>query len=400
MAGIFDSLITDDPRQQAYMALAAGLLAGRGSFNKVAGEALMGSQQTYRQAQAAKAQQEQQALHQQMLQMQIDQAQRDAKKAALLEQQTPELLASFPQNKVVAGPPTETGSYPMQEPGANDYMNWALKAYTVNPGLAQSGWKMADASQAREDKATLARETQAANAKASLERQQAAAQAAMDRLLEQIQGKKDLAAILAAAKPAPAPSLTTIVDPNDPSRMITVDARTFNPATKSGVIGVAGKEPAAALRQEKLAKGQQDAEAVITDLRTQYNTLEKNNAITSTTNNPIENAGAWIGSSPPGQLFGRVFGTESQSARNQILMKRPALVQAIFQATGMSAKSLDSNTELKLMLMTATDPTLDVQANRAALDALERKLASGEYNVKGFDKQTEKPANKPTVSNW
>ena len=50
---------------------------------------------------------------------------------------------------------------------------------------------------------------------------------------------------------------------------------------------------------------------------------------------------------------------------------RPLLMQAIMKASGMSAKQMDSNAEMKLWLATATDPTLDVQANIAALDRLE-----------------------------
>jgi hypothetical protein len=43
------------------------------------------------------------------------------------------------------------------------------------------------------------------------------------------------------------------------------------------------------------------------------------------------------------------------------------------KATGMSAKQMDSNAELKLWLATATDPTLDVESNRKALDNIEKK---------------------------
>ena len=46
----------------------------------------------------------------------------------------------------------------------------------------------------------------------------------------------------------------------------------------------------------------------------------------------------------------------------------------IMQAMGLSAKQLDSNAELKLWLSAATDPTLDLEANRDALNNLERML--------------------------
>jgi hypothetical protein len=38
---------------------------------------------------------------------------------------------------------------------------------------------------------------------------------------------------------------------------------------------------------------------------------------------------------------------------------------------------MNSNVELKLMLDSATDPTLDIEANRAALDRIERDYIGG-----------------------
>jgi hypothetical protein len=51
MPGLLDILGgnfgTDDPRQAAYLALASGLLAGRGNFGQVAGQAAMGAQEAF-----------------------------------------------------------------------------------------------------------------------------------------------------------------------------------------------------------------------------------------------------------------------------------------------------------------------------------------------------------------
>jgi phage-related minor tail protein len=46
------------------------------------------------------------------------------------------------------------------------------------------------------------------------------------------------------------------------------------------------------------------------------------------------------------------------------------LLQAIAQATGMSSKQMDSNAELKMYLAAATDPLLDIQSNKRALQKL------------------------------
>jgi hypothetical protein len=122
--------------------------------------------------------------------------------------------------------------------------------------------------------------------------------------------------------------------------------------------------------------GSTDVDAAISSLRDAYNRLEEGGGITSTKNSNLGNIAASSASSGVGQALGKAFGTSNQSARNEIAMTRPALLSALMKATGMSAKQMDSNAELKLWLSTATDPQLDVQANRKALDNIERKYLS------------------------
>jgi len=124
------------------------------------------------------------------------------------------------------------------------------------------------------------------------------------------------------------------------------------------------------------ADGQKALDDIVSALGQQYEILDKNNGITSTQNKAGTNIGAYLESSPLGQMAGRALGTENQSARNQISMTRPHLLMAVKNATGMTAKQLDSNADLKLWLTAATDPTLDIQANRAALDNI-LKFAAG-----------------------
>ena len=129
---------------------------------------------------------------------------------------------------------------------------------------------------------------------------------------------------------------------------------------------------AQSLAQQR-ATGTADVDIAIGSLRDAYDRIEKGGGITSTAKGPIDNAAASISSSSGGQGLGKLFGTENQSARNDIAMTRPALLAAIMKATGMSAKQMDSNAELKLWLSTATDPTLDVESNRRALNKIEQK---------------------------
>lgn len=130
------------------------------------------------------------------------------------------------------------------------------------------------------------------------------------------------------------------------------------------------KAQAASQRQ---ADGATDVDVALSSLRDAYDRLEKGGGITSTQNNPLANLSASASSSAIGQGVGKMLGTQNQSARNDIAMGRPALLAALMKATGMSAKQMDSNAELKLWLTTATDPTLDVESNRRALANIEKK---------------------------
>jgi hypothetical protein len=124
---------------------------------------------------------------------------------------------------------------------------------------------------------------------------------------------------------------------------------------------------------QRAADGATDVDVAIGTLRDAYDRLEKGGGITSTKNEGLDNLPAAVSASGLGQAVGKMFGTQNQSARNDIAMARPALLASLMKATGMSAKQMDSNAELKLWLATATDPTLDVESNRRALENIEKK---------------------------
>lgn len=159
--------------------------------------------------------------------------------------------------------------------------------------------------------------------------------------------------------------------------------------TKSGdleaIPGGPADQKAQAVAQRQ-ASGATDVDVALSQLRDAYARLESGGGITSTKQGALSNLAASTSASPIGQAIGKALGTTNQSARNDIAMSRPALLAALMKATGMSAKQMDSNAELKLWLSTATDPTLDVEANRRALDSIERKYLSGDK------KDNQKPA--------
>lgn len=140
-------------------------------------------------------------------------------------------------------------------------------------------------------------------------------------------------------------------------------------------LNVEGKKDALAQKEQakidKVDAGRNTVSSLVATLRDAYNQLDEAGGITNPEKSGLENAMAWPGTTGAGQVVGKMFGTKNQSLRNQIAQQRPLLLNAIKEATGMSAKQMDSNAELKMYLSAATDPALDVKANRAALDKLE-----------------------------
>jgi hypothetical protein len=186
---------------------------------------------------------------------------------------------------------------------------------------------------------------------------------------------QDFVTARAAAGRAPvqpvAPTITQIVDPSDPNKMITIDARRYQGggAGSPGVIGVSGKEPSAALRENKAEAGKTQLQNIIEDVRAHYDQLNQAGDIPSTQRGALSNIASSTQSSALGQFGGRVIGTESQRARENIKSSRLMLLNALKQATGKSAQELNSNVELKTNLDALSDPT---QGYEAAIDILNK----------------------------
>ena len=191
--------------------------------------------------------------------------------------------------------------------------------------------------------------------------------------------QRTMAGLVAGLRQPAAPTMTEIIDPTDPNRLLRVDAKSYKGGTLGalGVLGVSGKEPTAAKKEEQVGHGRETVNSLVLQLKDQYDLLSKNSGITDPSKGPIDNVMAGVASSGVGQTVGRMFGTNNQSARNTISQQRPLLLNAIKQATGMSAKQMDSNAELKLYLSAATDPQLDIKANLEALNMLDKLYGLG-----------------------
>lgn len=128
--------------------------------------------------------------------------------------------------------------------------------------------------------------------------------------------------------------------------------------------------------------GRETVDTLVSDLKDNYAVLKGSGGITEK-GAGLSNAPAYVASSPVGQLAGKVFGTENQSARNTINSARTLLMQAIKKATGMSAQELNSNFELQQYLKTATDPSLDYESNMEALDRIQKLYGVGGIATSG-----------------
>ena len=102
MPGLLDLLGgnfgTDDPRQAAYLALASGLLSGKGSFNSIAGNALMDAQRSFQGANQLKQRHE-------LNQLEIERIKReaeDAKRQRDLEEKFRALIPNPQQEAIQA----------------------------------------------------------------------------------------------------------------------------------------------------------------------------------------------------------------------------------------------------------------------------------------------------------
>ena len=187
----------------------------------------------------------------------------------------------------------------------------------------------------------------------------------------------------AAATRAPiqpvAPTITQIVDPSDPNKMITIDARRYQGggAGSPGVIGVSGKEPSAALRENKAEAGKTQLADDLENLRFSFQKLDSLRAIPSTERNALSNVTSGLASTAIGQKTGQLFATEAQVERDVINSARSRLVNSIKNATGMSAQQLNSNVELQTMLKSISDPGQSYQSAIRIIEDIEDAYVKG-----------------------
>ena len=151
--------------------------------------------------------------------------------------------------------------------------------------------------------------------------------------------------------------------------------------------------PADMKTQAKVA-GAGDVSTEIMKIKNSYDRLFTGGGITDPSLSKTQNLAARASSSAVGQAVGSAFGTQNATERDKISQSRPLLMGAIMKATGMSAKQIDSNAELKLWLSTATDPNKSYEANMEALQNIENL-----YGLTALERQAVSPTFSPNKPN-
>lgn len=120
---------------------------------------------------------------------------------------------------------------------------------------------------------------------------------------------------------------------------------TLNYAAPIAAATVSGKGEITPVAQKAI--GQNQMATVMNEFKTKVTALDKMGGLVNPNNSAIANVGAFAANTSGGQLGGKMLGTQAQSLRNDISSMEPVVINAIRQATGMSARAMDSNTELK-----------------------------------------------------
>lgn len=117
------------------------------------------------------------------------------------------------------------------------------------------------------------------------------------------------------------------------------------------------------------AKGRKLFSSVLNDLRNDYQKLNRMEAIPSIERGGFENVGDYIGASRVGRMAQSAVGARASVPLNTISNSKLTLMNALKEATGLSATQLSSNIELMTFLDSLADPT---QGFESAMETIRR----------------------------
>jgi hypothetical protein len=125
-------------------------------------------------------------------------------------------------------------------------------------------------------------------------------------------------------------------------------------------------------KAEKVAEGKETLGDILSTAQTLVKDLKNTGGMSSTSAGALSNLITSTQTGTVGQFLGGVFGTEEQSKRDQLKSVRLQLLNAIKEATGMSAQQLNSNVELQTYLKSLGSEGMTAEANLAIIDNLSK----------------------------
>lgn len=306
------------------------------------------------------------------------------------------------------GPPTEQGQMGVQPaitPSPEQRRQAIIEAaISSNPRLSKMGqldfqtdMKKEDRAIAFQDKLDVIREQARLGQISKQEADARSAELRKDLQENQFAQQKSMAQLAAGLRQPAAPTMTEVVDPSDPNRMLRVDAKSYKGGTvgSQGVLGISGKEPSFAKKAEKEGQGKELLATELENMKQHYVNLKDLGGMPSSEQGGLSNAMSWVQSSGAGQLGGRILGTKEQDERNSIKATRLRLLNAIKNATGMTAQQMNSNVELKTWLDSLGDPTQSYESNMSIIGSIEDaflKGGKGSAKVSSFASEAEASA--------
>jgi hypothetical protein len=145
--------------------------------------------------------------------------------------------------------------------------------------------------------------------------------------------------------------------------------------------GPSAAELKAQERADKIAEGKESLSDSVSVAKTLIQDLAKSGGMTSTSQGPLSNLITSLGTGTVGQFGGRMVGTANQAKRDELNSVRLQLFNSVKEATGMSASQLNSNVELKTWLNSLGGPEMTKEANEAILNNISNKYLKGMPNA-------------------
>jgi len=144
--------------------------------------------------------------------------------------------------------------------------------------------------------------------------------------------------------------------------------------------------------EEDRVRGKAEVGEVIGNLASKYQNLASTGGMTSTKKGVMENIGSYLANTIAGQEIGKMTATQQQSLRNEIKSASPILLQSIKKATGMTAKEMDSNADVKRWMEAMSTTSFDIESVLGILKSLNKQFGSGDVIPSAPAAATNKPA--------